>query len=245
MKEIIVKDWNHLIDNIAKITYAEGRKMWYRGQADIRWKLLPTVKRKPYDKDGYEQFLTTDFYIETKRRMARVPKDLSGWLSLMQHYGLPTRLLDWSESPLVALYFATSNWDKYSEHDAVIWVLNPEKLNYMQGYNKSLFPMDYEIVMDFIEGAFRFCESKNSVIACCNVENDLRMYVQQSNFTVHDSFIALEDLVHSDEFLVKLRISKELKRNIYEQLNLLGIKENTIYPDMEHIAHELREEFSL
>lgn len=121
-------------------------------------------------------------------------------------------LLDWSESPLVVLYFVTSNWDKDVQHDAVIWVLNPEKLNHMQGYNKSLFSMDYELVMDFIEGAFRFCKSKNSVIACCNIESDLRMYVQQSNFTVHDSFTVLKDLEHSKEFLLKLRIPKGFEK---------------------------------
>lgn len=67
--------------------------MWYRGQSDNKWKLLLTVKRKPYDKDEYERFLTTNFCIEAKRRMAKVPKDLSGWLSLIQHYGLSTRLV--------------------------------------------------------------------------------------------------------------------------------------------------------
>lgn len=45
----------------------------------------------------------------------------------MQHYGVPTRLLDWSENPLVALYFAVENKDK--ETDAAIWMLRPNKLN--------------------------------------------------------------------------------------------------------------------
>ena len=55
------------------------------------------------------------------------------WLTLMQHYGLPTRLLDWSESPLVALYFALSS-DEDAKADAAVWVLNPMKLNKKVGY---------------------------------------------------------------------------------------------------------------
>jgi hypothetical protein len=50
--------------------------------------------------------------------------DLAGWLSLMQHYRLPTRLLDWSFSPLIAAYFSVN--DRFVEPvDACIWALAP------------------------------------------------------------------------------------------------------------------------
>lgn len=155
------------------------------------WKLIPSVKRSPYDKEQYEQCLTTDFYIETKRRRINTPNNKSGWLSLMQHYGLQTRLLDWSGSPSVALYFATENY-KYSQTDGALWVLNPELLNELQGYKKYLFPMDYNTPLEFLEEAFYPTKAKDKIIACCNVEYDLRMYVQQANFTIHDSNIPLK-----------------------------------------------------
>ena len=45
---------------------------------------------------------------------------------MMQHYGAPTRLLDWTESPLLALYFALKQ--NYGYYDAAIWMLNPSAL---------------------------------------------------------------------------------------------------------------------
>lgn len=53
----------------------------------------------------------------------------------MQHYGLPTRLLDWSRSPLVALYFVVSDKSQYDK-DGCIWMLTPGKLNESQHLEK-------------------------------------------------------------------------------------------------------------
>ena len=243
MREITVNNWNELVDAITIITIENKCRMWFRGQADIKWGLLPTVKRKPYNIGEKEQYLANDFYIEIKRRMPNVPEKRSGQISLMQHYGLPTRLLDWSESPLVALYFATSNWSEYPESDAAIWVLVPNRLNVLQGFGDYLYPMDKNAVLQLIEGAFKDKEEENKVIACCGVESDLRMYVQQANFTVHDSEIPLEKFDKAEEFLVKLKIPAKNKQIMFEQLELLGFRESTIFPDMEHISHELKEMF--
>lgn len=60
---------------------------------------------------------------DTKR--ARGPTEFPAWLFLMQHYGLPTRLLDWSESLLTASFFAVFNHREH-EHSGCVWVLNPE-----------------------------------------------------------------------------------------------------------------------
>lgn len=239
-----VADWNKFIEEIASVTYSTERKMWYRGESESNWDLLPSVRRKPFNKPGYEQYLTTDFYIETKRRRKDVPQDLPGWLSLMQHYGLPTRLLDWSESPLVALYFATRNWRKHPDKDAVIWVLDPEKLNELRGYKKCIFPMDYETINALIEGAFDPKPETNQVLACRNIKCDLRMYVQQGNFTVHDTNVPLNHFEECNQYLRKIIIPSNLRGKFSSEIKLLGYSEQTIYPDIEHIANELRETFS-
>lgn len=243
MEEYTINNWHDFMDVLTNLTCGAGRYMWYRGHAVSSWDLLPSVKRNPYNKPEYEQYLATDFYIEAKRRRKDVPQNLAGWLSLMQHYGLPTRLLDWSASPLVALYFATYSWKKHSQEDAVVWILDPEKLNELQGYKKYLFPMDYQTVDELVEGAFRPIKETGKVLACCNVENDLRMYVQQANFTIHDCDVPLNNMKDSNSILKKIIIPSRIKELFSFQLKILGYTERTIYPDVEHIAHELREVF--
>ena len=107
IKEYGIKDWNSFIQTICEIASHQEYRMWYRGQADYEWGLIPSVQRPEYHKKGNEQYMATNFMIYTMRLNGEAPAqyDRSSWLSLMQHYGLPTRLLDWSESPVVAGYF--------------------------------------------------------------------------------------------------------------------------------------------
>lgn len=107
---------------------------WYRGHADISWELIPKVQRGFSGTDEEllrrERFLTHDF--QARASIIPSPKPeidkFANWLTLMQHYGLATRLLDWSRSPLVALYFAVSDVQS-KDKNACVWILTPGKLN--------------------------------------------------------------------------------------------------------------------
>ena len=130
-----INNIGNYIEAITQIDAEQQYRMWFRGQSDYSWGLVPSVQRKDGMGKHYEQYVSTNFMIHTMRLNPNAPQryDRASWLTLMQHYGLPTRLLDWSESPLVALYFALSS-DKDAKTDAAVWVLNPMELNKKVGY---------------------------------------------------------------------------------------------------------------
>lgn len=105
-------------------------KFWFRGHAGANWKLCPPAlreERRPASLDSH-------FFVEFKRRavglLDRLPSNDWSWLYLAQHHGFPTRLLDWTESSHVALFFALcTSRDTDVREDACVWVLNPGELN--------------------------------------------------------------------------------------------------------------------
>jgi hypothetical protein len=113
--------------------------IWFRGHADDSWELNPTVFRKSTIVSGGEQkeqyFEEVSLFYSFKSRVSNmISTDLSyfDWLCVMRHHALPTRLLDWSESVLVALFFAVDDpW--YDDRDSCIYALNAYSLNETTG----------------------------------------------------------------------------------------------------------------
>ena len=99
--------------------------------------------------------------------------------------------------------------------------------------------MNYGGVNEYLEGAFDDKRPHSEkIIACHGIGSDLRMYVQQSNFTIHDTQRRL-----GCNYLYKIRIPAQIKREFVKKLNVLGIHDSTVYPDMEHVAKEQRQLF--
>lgn len=91
----------------------------FRGCASVTFDCKPTAGRSPDYARGYEEQLFRDFKREARLHVSMPGATDWDWLALGQHYGLPTRLLDWTTNPLVACYFAVSSPPMHE--DAVIY----------------------------------------------------------------------------------------------------------------------------
>jgi len=128
MEEVYIKNWKALFElDIADST------SFYRGQSDANWPLESSLRRSAEGKHYQDDVNNNEFWClrEFKRRspsyLDRIPNDgdYIAWLSLMQHHGTPTRLLDFSHSFYVACYFALRD----ATSDAAVWSIDYSWLN--------------------------------------------------------------------------------------------------------------------
>ena len=172
-------------------------------------------------------------------RYARCPenRDWPNWLFLMQHHGLPTRLLDWTESILIAAYFAVC---EYPDEAAALWALAPGALNDLQVEKRALMSAGNPETKALFDAPFdRTAEESDKIVAVMANQIDPRMMVQLSGFTIHGSRNPLDSLPKSDQFLVEYEIPATAKEKIKNQLGMVGIMEANLFPDLDHLASDL------
>ena len=239
-----------------------GEAMWWRGHSDaVSWVLRPSVFRKRRNGQPYNEVaLINNFQMRAFGRLGHRPRPCSDleWLFLAQHYELPTRLLDWTESPLVALYFALSEENRPSELadcSACLWAVAPNKLNKANS-NRSdpdnaqdgLINPENSVVQAMAMKAFgwkdEFVCSRTGqnpymlpqVVALETFEIDERIVAQSGRFTLHSCEQAIESFDDKDQYLRKYLIPAGCKPAIRQRLKDLGIRRWNIFPDLQALA---------
>jgi hypothetical protein len=225
----------------SKTTYAKEAEYfdpWFRGQQNPKWLLQPNIFRLGLENEEDE------IRAEFKRRAAQfmtelAPQDEWGWYFLMQHYGAPTRLLDWTDSALIALFFAVnSNSPERIEPttDAVVWALDPWWLNAV------VFQREIPILLPGWDDSSRYLSApyvhrSDPPTLPAAIDPPFiarRVAVQHSHFTIFgtdpNGLNQLEETPGCR--LVQIRLPKGKIDHIRLDLATCGIVDTTDYPDL-------------
>jgi len=233
------------IEEIEKIY---STRMWFRGHSKLTYKLSPTIYRGSL-KAEYEINFHTQFKSRALPYLKNKPQDdYWEWLFLMQHHSIPTRLLDWSNSALVALAFAIL-FENSTEEDAAIWCLNPKLLNDCTRVNLDKFDIIPDISTNLnAQSSYKLdaAARPDYPIAITGPLNSERIVAQKGTFTLfpNTNSFNLEDKQEAHKFLTLLIIKKESIESMKKQLFYLGITESSIYPDLNNLAIEIKKEFA-
>lgn len=224
--------------------FPTGCNPWFRGQTDGAKPPLPSVLRKGHKEQDLVTFFMQRAGMYTSQQL---PRSAAQWLSLMQHVGLPTRLLDWSESALVGLYFAVN---RDSNTTAAVWMLDPIELNKLSGI-VNLPASDMDPVVKSYQIAFSGNPQSppKFPIAVFPTQVHPRMAAQRGCFTIHGSdrrsFVAQfeQHAFAADKRIAKITITPSARTALKKELAIMGIKHATLFPDLDGLAYELAETF--
>lgn len=219
--------------------------IWFRGHADATWKLLPGFMRSASDTS--ETTLLNRFRQSAAMLADRRPATSFDWTFLMQHYGVPTRLLDWSESPLISMYFAVEDWADKPDTDAALWCLWPTALNQnanivdkMEGQYIPSFEDD-ELQAYTVDSLRRNTRLELFPVATIATRNNARIQAQMGTFTIHhNKKIAIEE-VGDHSHVMKYIIPHTNKKTLAEELKLLGMTRFSLFPELASVGAILKD----
>jgi len=210
----------------------------YRGVSDqLNHKLIPSVGRiEKFDDGCYnlrqnEEELLSKFKLRSYGYLKHYPQNDWEWLTLAQHHGLPTRLLDWTSSPLVAAYFATKP-DFGSKGQLKACCENGCAI-YANHFCKYIDTEENPIPFDFPEYGFFYPPHISE-----------RVSGQSGLFSIQpapkEEFQIGYENQYQENKIEKLTFTKEIAEEIRNTLYFLGIRQGNLFPDLEGIAIDIK-----
>jgi hypothetical protein len=254
----VINSWGELQEALFADCWIEelGRfrsRYAYRGLGDAQFPLQTTLMRLGGDYPTLEKHLLRNFRKYAHRRV--VERDsMWHWLSVAQHYGLPTRLLDWTYSPLAALHFATAHLDKF-DRDGAVWGVNyllahqlvPDRLRArldQEGANVFTVEMLSEEVKTLKELEALSPEPFALFFEPPSIDD--RIVNQFAFFSViSDVRTSLDDWIAAHPGVWrKIVIPADLKWEIRDKLDQSNVTERVLFPGLEGLTAWLKRHYS-
>jgi hypothetical protein len=240
-------------------------EIWYRGVSKRTHQLLPGIYRspiqgaQPYDEENlFERFKS----LAAAFAPAGIASDWD-WYFLAQHHGLPTRLLDWTESLLAALYFAIAKhardigpmrlWElaykdlaqpSFDDDSPAIWMMDAGTLNAI-----ALGPDNDAVIIpggDLSSGylplrAISEATAESLPIGVLPTRSNPRLIAQQGTFTIHGSdHLPIEAIVNLNDGqslkLARITIDRANIAVIWNELETTGYNNLVLFPDLDHVT---------
>ncbi|MFD2574071.1 FRG domain-containing protein [Spirosoma soli] len=256
MTENRATTWNQLMDFLYEDAWTPALRRFrpsyaFRGLADAVFTLDTSLMRLGNDYASIEGHLLRNF---KKYALHNVTEHDSFWywLSVAQHHGLPTRLMDWTFSPYVALHFVTSSLDYY-DRDGAIWCLNYKKVHQelpgslgklLEEEGADVFTVD---MLRQIDSLHDFDDLANEPFALLfePPSIDDRIVNQYALFSViSDPTISLSQWLESrPDMYRRIIIGHELKWEIRDKLDQANINERVLFPGLDGLSGWLRRQY--
>jgi hypothetical protein len=240
--------WSKVYDELlAAIDDFGFGTIFFRGHTDAGWKLLPGLARMRSTNVaeysfGDEHSRERSVYAHFARRAGNLvadPQDSWAILFSMQHHGLPTRLLDWTTTLSIAIYFAVNTSRPASVVDSAVWMLDPFELNQLCCKKDTVgqpseLPGTYQELFLETEPS-----SEPAALALFPQTYNPRIFSQQAGFTLHrDLMRSLDEIAPA--VLRKVIIPREAFEGAKRFLRVAGISEFALFPDLDGLARELK-----
>ena len=209
---------------------------------------MPSIYRQNFSKE-LEKSTRYQFRDKAKGFINWQGLDDYNWLFLMQHYGLKTRLLDWTEGYLISLFFSLKlGINDRDFNNPCVWMICPEELNFISHKSRRIFRTEnsssnpdkalMKAYYDLDETVLRI---DHPIAIASSYTND-RIISQKGCFTLHG--IDIVDIRYfyrsaKSNRLVRIEIDHKSRASIKEELDQAGISDSVLFPDLEGLTREI------
>ena len=213
--------------------------------------LVPSVFRNRDPIDEFNLLESFRHYAPSRHHSCPHFNEKPAWLAMAQHYGVPTRLLDWTDSILNAVFFAVRKPEDIATRnkDGIVFALDLLKVNERTTKQRGMISLtglamesppetgQYQLFHDAFSHEKKVKKPLYAVVRAPQV--DRRLVAQQGLFTIHNCGIPLEQQDGYKELCIEFRIPSTAKGTLKKDLNALGINEMNLFPDLDNLAYYL------